>query len=456
MNKILDENFACGGLPDAPLMVEFEPTDICNLRCKMCHVTYRPSEVRHILPLEFIDKLDCIRGAYVALGSGFEPTIYPHIIPLLNRLSDLKCGLEIITNGVALRGDVARALYDTDVKIINFSFDGASKETYESIRAGSSYDLVLENIVSAKEVQAKQDTFFAVNFTAMRSNITEISEAVALWDVIGIDQLRVLGLIIREYEPQLLDESLFPILNKFYKNLDDAAIELINTRRKISLFSPHFLRTDHIGASVRVNVKGDAICSGNSETRFVPRNRQHIQTIIDKDGIVRCRSPFTFVRVLFNGDVQLCYKFSIGNLQSQSMEEIWHGKRAQEVRDSLMNDDKHCETCDYFRYCLGSSRVDYEKIENHFSNDIIPLISLQTDNTIVLNEKLLIDQPRLVQSVGNLNIVQYKLQYLIIPQSMGDMDLSVRDINSIEGITFATNFRDAKSIALAMASRNAP
>lgn len=454
MNNFLDEGFAHGNLPDAPLMVELEPINSCNLRCKMCHVTLRPSEVRYMLPRELIEKLDCIRGSYVALGSGFEPTIYPHIVPLLNKLSDLKCGLEIITNGVLLRGDLARALNNTDVKIINLSFDGARRETYEAIRQGSSYDLVLENIIAARNNQVHQDTLFAVNFTVMHSNVAEVPEAVALWDNIGFNQLRILGLVVRDREPQLLNESLFPILDNFYEYLYDAATEIVRNGRKITLHSPHFFYRDRIDKSLYSNIRGGTVYSDHPETRFVPRNRQRIQTVTDRNGNIRCRSPFTFAKVLFNGDVQICYKFSIGNLHSHSLAEIWHGEKAQEVRKMVINDEKHCKSCDYFRYCLSSDRVDYDKLENHFSTELIPDLELKTEKKITFKDKLPNEPPRLVLSVGNLNIVHFKSQYLIVPQSLESIDLSTRDIHSIAEITVATNFRDAKAMARAMASKN--
>src|SRR5438067_197801 len=37
---------------DLPKLVEIEPTLTCNLRCRMCHVSYMPDEPRPMFPAE--------------------------------------------------------------------------------------------------------------------------------------------------------------------------------------------------------------------------------------------------------------------------------------------------------------------------------------------------------------------------------------------------------------------
>lgn len=86
---------------------------------------------------------------------------------------------------------------------------------------------------------------------------------------------------------------------------------------------------------VEKHLHGNVVSSTNPLTKIVPRNRQQFQTSVDNDGNVRCSSPFTFARILFNGDVQLCYQFSVGNLHTESFEQIWNGKKSHAVRDML-------------------------------------------------------------------------------------------------------------------------
>ncbi|MBS0183288.1 MAG: radical SAM protein [Nitrospira sp.] len=452
MNQFIDENLAGGKLPCAPLMVEIEPTDACNLRCKMCHVTYRPDEARHSLSPDLLKQIEGFRGAYVALGSGFEPTVYPHFITLLNKISEMECGVEIITNGMLMKGDISKALADSAIKIVNISFDGARRETYEAIRERASYDDVIANIAETKNRLIGRETFFAVNFTAMHSNMHELAEAVDLWDEYGIDQLRILGLVVRERRQELLQESMLPVLPTFYANLQEAATRVVEDSKKIALSSPHFFGMTSL-KGIEKHLHGNVVSSNNPLTRIVPRNRQRFQTTIDNDGGVRCSSPFTFARILFNGDVQLCYQFSVGNLHTESFEQIWNGKKAHAVRDMVKNDDSHCRKCDYFKYCLKSDRIDYDRIENHFSAPLIDVIELLPNNNVAFKDGVLFhDSPRLVDVVKDLNIVAFKGEYWIVPQTLGPMDLNLNDVRGMEGVVVVPSYRQARTLAKSMAA----
>jgi radical SAM protein with 4Fe4S-binding SPASM domain len=453
MNQYIDKHYLNREAHSVPLMIEIEPTDTCNLRCKMCHVTYRHSEVRNSLPLSLLEKLDGLNGAYVAIGSGFEPTVYRHFVPLLGKLSRMNCGIEIITNAVLLKEDKLKALYDSDLKILNISFDGAKKKTYEAIRKGASYEYVLENIAKAKDRFRNRDAYFAINFTAIRSNLNEIPDAVDLWDNLGMDQLRILGLIVREKQEQVLLESIYPVLSEFYSNLQEAVARVVGHSKKLSLSSPHFLGMDSL-AVFNGQLSGNSVSSGNPLTRVVPRNRQKIQTTVDDGGNVKCVSPFTFARILFNGDVQLCYQFSVGNLHSESFEKIWNGSKAQLIRKMVSDEDSYCKKCDYFKYCLKSDRIDYDKVENHFSSEILDVIEFRERGEIAFREDISNQGvPRLVSSVGEINIVAYRGEYWVVPQVLGDMDLSSFDVRSLDGVSVVQDFRQAQTIAKSIAAR---
>lgn len=450
MNQFIDENFAVGKLPRTPLMVEIEPIDACNLRCKMCHVTYRPDEAIHSLSPGILKQIEGFRGAYVALGSGFEPTVYPHFIQLLNKISEMGCGVEIITNGMLLKDDISKALADSAINIVNISFDGARRETYEAIRERASYDHVIANIAETKNRLIGRETFFAVNFTAMRSNMYELTEAVDLWEQYGIDQLRILGLVVRERRQELLQESMLPVLPTFYANLHEAATRVVEGAKKIALSSPHFFGMTSL-KGIENHLHGNVVSSNNPLTRIVPRNRQRFQTTIDNDGNVRCSSPFTFARILFNGDVQLCYQFSVGNLHTESFEQIWNGEKARAVRNMVRDDDSHCRKCDYFKYCLKSDRIDYDRIENHFSAPLIDVIELLPNNNVAFKDNLSCHgSPRLVDVVKDLNIVAFKGEYWIVPQALGPMDLNLNNVRGMEGVVVVPSYRQARTLAQSM------
>jgi hypothetical protein len=73
---------------------------------------------------------------------------------------------------------------------------------------------------------------FALNYTVMRSNLQEVGQAVALWDEAGFDQIGFMPMVVRH--PDMEAESIYPIRELYYANMDAAAEELILKRRRIN------------------------------------------------------------------------------------------------------------------------------------------------------------------------------------------------------------------------------
>ena len=84
---------------DLPKLIEIEPTLTCNLRCRMCHVSYMPDEPRPMFPAELAGKLQGLAGTEILLGSGFEPTMNKGFAQIVRMLARLGLRIELITNG---------------------------------------------------------------------------------------------------------------------------------------------------------------------------------------------------------------------------------------------------------------------------------------------------------------------------------------------------------------------
>lgn len=64
------------GLPD---YYELEPTRGCNLKCRMCHVSFMEDSVAY-LDINAIKDFSFLRGKAVSIGAVFEPCIHPRKI----------------------------------------------------------------------------------------------------------------------------------------------------------------------------------------------------------------------------------------------------------------------------------------------------------------------------------------------------------------------------------------
>jgi len=343
-----------GTLPP-PEVVEIEPALGCNLRCVMCHVSYMDEKVK-FLDLSALRTLAFVKGRHVILGSAFEPGIHPKFNQLIATLNDNGNSIELITNGTRVSKLDAPAMYESNLAIVTFSFDGIRPQTYERIRRNANYEKTVANILYLRERFAARDTYFAINSTLMRSNLDETWETVDFWDRHGFDMLRLIFMVIRDPNEALIRESLYPVRDAAFRVLDDAAERLIAEQRRICVRAGWYRQSPLRERHPR-HFERDLVRSGHPGTRVVPTPRQDHQLGAAFGMKFNCRSPFTYARILWDGSVQLCQQFVVGNLLKQSFEDIWYGAEAHAVRQRLRASNAICEACDYYRYCIESQEV---------------------------------------------------------------------------------------------------
>lgn len=226
--------------------------------------------------------------------------------------------------------------------------------------------------------------------------------------------------VVRELDPYILKENLYPVKEGAFKALDDTARHVIRGRKRITLRSPHY-RTSPMRTIYPKNFKEVVVRSDNPNARITPIPRQSKQLGWFPGMPFPCQSPFKLARILSNGDVQLCYKFVVGNLHSDSFENIWFGQKANSVRRCLMGDDTTCKTCDYYRFCLKYNAMDLEDRKTFFTESLVHYAHVVSFEHGTVNAKVTPLSPRLVETFGSYNIVSYNRKYLGIPRSVGHL-----------------------------------
>jgi len=427
---------------ELPKVIELEPTLTCNLRCRMCHVSFMPDEPRPALSAELIDKLASLRGVYVILGSGFEPMMNRQFATIVRKLTSLDAKIELITNGTLLSDDNMSALLDADVNIFQFSFDGIRPDTYEHIRRNSKYSSTIDAICAVRQRFAGRSTLFSVNSTMMKRNMPEVDEIIDFWDRADFDRVLFLFMVVRQNEPELIRESLYPVRSKFYELLDRAAENLIVNRRKIIMGNPWFYKSS-LKSRFPNNVRDGLVFSDNPATRVTPAPRQDFQLGAGPGMSFPCKSPWTFARIMANGDVQLCYQFTVGNLRDSAFEDIWFGDEANAVRARVAQEIKLCQSCDYYRFCLKSRDLDCDDPKSYFQGDL--LRGLDTVDfeagTMRVDD---VRAPELIESIGAFNIVRFRGSYLGVPQNLGPLDLASVRYEDLPGLIVSSNLRETR------------
>jgi radical SAM protein with 4Fe4S-binding SPASM domain len=345
-----------------PTYIEIEPTKGCNLRCRMCHVSFMKEPLEY-LDLDRVDFSFLEPGTLVTLGAVFEPCIHPQINKLIDILNRRGCRIVLITNGHNLHKKEIPALFDANLEMVTFSFDGISKETYELIRVGGNYERTLDNIENFRAAFSGSAATFAVNFTVLRCNLHEVADAPAFWDKRDFDVLRFIAMNVREPDEFILRNSLWEVRQDYFDALDTAASYVQQTRSRLCLASAYY--------QFKRGIENGLIASPHPQSkrpRIYPREHQYGA---DFGMTFPCKSPFVAARILWNGAVALCHNQPVGNLYEIPFETLWNSRQAWKLRTLVRMSDALCNKCDYFRLCLNSHFIDLDKIENYYSQPML-------------------------------------------------------------------------------------
>jgi hypothetical protein len=172
--------------------------DSCNLRCPSCrnkqifvtsgtHFKARIKIVNKII--KFLKTLD--HSALVHIGSDGDPFASLVYRYFMREAADIKnLNFSFQTNGLLLKQMYNRTKKIWDrTKKIGVSIDGATKETYEKLRLGGSYEKILENLSFLKEKKKEHDFKFYLHFVVQKDNYQEMIKIVELAEKHDVDNV---------------------------------------------------------------------------------------------------------------------------------------------------------------------------------------------------------------------------------------------------------------------------
>ncbi|MFH1401635.1 MAG: radical SAM protein [Parcubacteria group bacterium] len=173
---------------DFPLHLDIESTNACNLKCPMCGRNWMKEKIGYInwnLFTKIIDEAAKYHLPSVKFNYRGEPLLHPDIAKMIKYAKD-KGILEVQfnTNGFLLSEKKAEELIDAGLDRIIFSFDGATKKTYEKIRKGSNYERVINNIknlVSLRNEKGLKRPLTRVQMVKMSINEKEVEDFIRMW-----------------------------------------------------------------------------------------------------------------------------------------------------------------------------------------------------------------------------------------------------------------------------------
>lgn len=179
-----------------PLMLHIEMTNHCNLRCIMCFQSPNQNTMKRargfISPETFKLTVDKAKGFFTAIQicNAGEPTMHPKLPELIRYAVDRGFDVELTSNGTLMDPQKARKILNTGVRSVDFSIDGISKETYEKIRVGATFEKTIANVrdfLKLKRERANKRPFVTLGIATQKDNLHEIPRYKDFFRGQGID-----------------------------------------------------------------------------------------------------------------------------------------------------------------------------------------------------------------------------------------------------------------------------
>ena len=289
-----------------PIEIEISPSGACNHRCVFCavdYIGYKP---------DFLDKEVILRDISVMSQKGLksvicsgegEPLLNKNMPDIANAIKAYGVDVAMSTNGVLLNKEIAKECLHS-FTWIRFSIASMEETSYNLIQQGKDgdFDKVKENLVETVELkkEKKLNTTLGVQCLLLPDNVSQLPNMAKELRKIGVDYLT-----IKPYSQHLHSENTFEV---------DYQI-MLELEKDIKKFET---------ADFAIYFRANAMKKMHHRKEYQKCYGLPFMTHIDAKGNV-------WPCVAHIGTEELCY----GNIYEQTFEEIWEGKKRQEVIEKL-------------------------------------------------------------------------------------------------------------------------
>ncbi len=306
--------------------VYLELTDKCNLNCKTCYREtwkHEPIHMNKVVINKIVSQIKDIKGLEeIVLGGIGEPTLYPHIIEVINELRDYH--ITITTNGTLLDKNLCDTI-TKHVDVVVVSIDGL-EINYEELRGADLKNVIknVENIIRQRDLLNSKKPSINFQFVASTDNIDDIFGVIDLAGSTGVNKLIISNLL-----PQTEGNSRKILYNRYENRYMENILNKANNysfKKGVSLILPN------------VELKTERRC------KFIEDNAIYITS---SGHVSPCyRFAHSCNEFVFNRKKEI-ERYDFGNLESESLINIWKGKEYERFRKSVYHNlYPSCIDCD--------------------------------------------------------------------------------------------------------------
>ena len=349
-------------------------TEVCNLNCAFCpycgSCVKRTNKAPKVLDADtmqnFTKALGCEKFLNISLQG--EPLLYPHFGKFIElcREKGALSNMQLTTNGTQLNRIDASSL--EGINLIAVSFDGADKKTFEILRVGANYEMVLENIDRIRK--ELPNAILQMCVVVCRLNLEQLADIFCLArkkgfnyitfnTVYGNEEDRVINLLrLRESDRAELKKQLEKI--KSLNEDEEIAVNDVTTfdgfedgtERNYDYIYNELLRLESKAPYLESFAEIDAT---GEDRRVKIENRTKAGK---SKRIPYCTAPWTTFAVAPDAKVMPCCAGfgKIDSLERREFQEIWNGQSFHKLREAMFDWDM---LPDYCKKCKSFMRYDY-------------------------------------------------------------------------------------------------
>jgi MoaA/NifB/PqqE/SkfB family radical SAM enzyme len=180
-----------------PMMLVLSFVYPCNALCPHCPYTnsnirkeYRDAPHMSAAIFKKIADESGPYGAYLRISGGGEPMLHPLASELMIYAKKAGCKIGLITNGSLFDEANSRALLAAGVDMIEFSVDACDPQTYAVVRKGLEWDALLENVQRMLALRRELESTSKIVASAVGQTGIDLAAVEKFWvDGIGVDYL---------------------------------------------------------------------------------------------------------------------------------------------------------------------------------------------------------------------------------------------------------------------------
>lgn len=324
-----------------------EPTSRCNLSCRTC-IRNTWDEPMGDMDMDVFERLASQLPRFPHLESvmfgGFgEPTAHPRILEMVRTIKALGLRVEMTTNATLLDDALIDGLLRERLDTLWISLDGTTEESFEAIREGASFPLVLKNIgrLGRRNGRDGHTIEIGIAFVVMKTNLPDVKHLDRLARSVGAR--RILVSHVLPYSEAMEKEMLCLqtlTLETFTFAPGKTELSLpridVNNTTKDTLFSlfQGFENLTFMGNRVAVDAR---------RCRFVHERASFVRW---GGEVSPCMGLLHSHKTYLYGLERRVRSHSLGNVREGDLFDIWNSKAYADFRDKVKAFDfSPCHVC---------------------------------------------------------------------------------------------------------------